>query len=118
MVLVKKINKVLAITSAAAFVVIVLVLVMVPIVLLGNKYGGFANDFLILDSIHMEIVYEMILMDLAGLYVFMYAPGVIVSVVYAIYIRRRFLGRPRSYPIEAITLLVAAQTVFVFYRLY
>ncbi len=44
----------------------------------------------------------------------MFVPGVVVCVVYAIYARSRFRGRPKSYPLEIIAVIVAVQTVFTF----
>lgn len=102
----------LTITSAATFVVIVIVLVMFPIEIFSSPTGPS-----IADSIANENRIKRILRSIAFLYGTMFAPGTIVSIVYAIYIRKRYLGRPRSYLLEVITLLVAVQTVLVYISL-
>lgn len=122
MIMTKKMDKLQSIISAiftilslAAFVVIlVTLLVMIPIefiVTLSDRYG---NDFIITGAIADEFKIKRILMAFAYLYGFKFFSGMIVSILYAIYIKRRFLGRPKSYLLEVITLIVAVQTVYTY----
>lgn len=60
------------------------------------------------------INYREIVKALMFLYGTMFAPGVVVSVAYAMYARSRLRGGTKSYTLEIISVIVAIQTVFTF----
>ncbi|KIC35660.1 hypothetical protein RA27_22770 [Ruegeria sp. ANG-R] len=52
------------------------------------------------------------------LYGFLFSPAVIVTVTYAFYLNGRIRGRPQSYAIEIISIIVAAITILTFYSIF
>lgn len=97
-------NRLLSIVSLTSIATILVVLVAVAIDVIVPPSG----------TVGSYINYGKIAKALMFLYGTMFAPGVLVSVVYAMYARSRLRGRPKSYTLEIISVIVAVQTVFTF----
>lgn len=97
-------DRLLSIISLSSIAVIIAVLAAVAIDVIVPPSG----------TVGSYINYGKIAKALIFLYGTMFAPGVLVSAVYAIYARSRSHGRPKSYILEIISIIVAVQTVFTF----
>lgn len=104
-VLIPRFNIVLYIASIASFVLIIGILLVFSIDAIVPPSG----------TVGSYINYGKIVKTLAFLYGTVFAPGLIVSVVFSFYIRRRRRGGNRSYLLEVLMIVVAAQTVFTFF---
>ena len=97
-------DRLLSIISFVSIAVILVILAAVAIGVLvppSGTVGSYMN-------------YSKIAKALVFLYGTMFAPGVIVSAVYAVYAWSRSRGRSKSCALEIISVIVAVQTVFTF----
>lgn len=101
-ILISRFNVLLSISSIAAFALILGLLFAVTINVIVSPSGTVEY-------------YGKIAKTLAFLYGTIFAPGLIISVVFAVYVRKRRLGRNRSYLFEILMIVIAAQTAFTFF---
>lgn len=97
-------NRLLFLISSASVAIILLVLVSIAVDLAIPPSG----------TVGGHISYVKLAKTLIFLYGTMFAPGVLVAVVYMIYAPARFRGRPTSYALEIISIFVAMQTIITF----
>lgn len=96
------INRIFSIFSLVSIAIILVVLVIVTV------YVIIGLNEVVEDCIIFGRFAELLIL----IYGIMFAPGVIISAGYVIYARSRFRGGPKSYMLEIISVIVAAQTVF------
>lgn len=104
-ILASRLNLVLSIISVASFALILSFLFL------------FAIDVIVPPSgtVGHYINYGKIAKTLAFLYGTVFAPGLIVSIVFSFYLRKRRRGGERSYLLELLMIAIAVQTVFTFF---
>ncbi|WP_147407646.1 hypothetical protein [Pseudooceanicola algae] len=97
-------NRLLFLLSSASIAIIFLVLAAVAIDLVVPPSG----------TVGSYVNYRKLAKTLMFLYGTMFAPGVLVAIIYIVYAPSRIHGERKSYALEIITAFVAVQTVFTF----
>ncbi|MEP3035624.1 MAG: hypothetical protein ABJO67_14925 [Pseudoruegeria sp.] len=108
-------DKFLSIASAVAIMVVITTLTLLAIDIVTPPSGTVGSHFDFSGLVGSHFDFSGLIATFIFLYGTMFAPGIILSVMFAFYVRGRTRGRPKSYFLEVLSIIIAAQTVFTFY---